>query len=313
MFGQAMNPIIRSDGSPRFAMVTTVAGAIFNIIFDPVMIFGLKWGMTGAAIATVLGQFITAAFAAYYLFNMKAVRLRRASWRPDFLLLKKFLPMGLCSLLAQISLVVSMAVVNNMVKKYSALDAVFREEQYAQIPMAVIGIVMKFFQIVISVVIGMAAGCIPIVGYNIGAKRADRAKKIFTRLLITEALIGFFALIVVEFFPNNLIRVFGAANESVYYTDFALKTFRIYLCLVVFACVNKAAFIFLQSLGKPWVSTFLSMIREVILGTFFPALLPVYFGLRGILCSMPAADGLTFVISAIVIYRTYKELNNDTL
>lgn len=153
MFGQAMNPIIRADGSPKFAMVSTLAGTVTNIILDPIFIFPLKWGMTGAAVATVIGQIVT----------------------------------------------------------------------------AVLGIVMKFFQIAISVAIGLAAGCIPVIGYNIGAKRQDRAKKLFTYLPLAKAAVGAVAtVIIVECFPLQLANLFEAANESVYYTDFAIKSFRIY-------------------------------------------------------------------------------------
>ena len=176
--------------------------------------------------------------------------------------------------------------------------------------MAVVGIVMKFFQIVISVVIGMAAGCIPIVGYNMGAKLNQRVRELFTKLLIAEACVGAAALLIVELFPNMLINIFGAANESVYYTDFAVKAFRIYLCMMIFACVNKATFIFLQALGKAFESTLLSMVREIVFGVGFALLLPVFFGLDGVLYSMPVSDVLTAVISAVIITRTYKQLKN---
>ena len=225
MFGQAMNPVIRADGSPKFAMISTLAGAVINIILDPIFIFG--------------------------------------------------------------------------------------QEQYAQIPMAVVGIVMKFFQIVISIVVGMAAGCIPIVGYNMGAGNKLRIRELFTRLLIAEALIGAAALLLAECFPRQLIAVFGAANESSYYTEFAVKAFRIYLCMMIFACVNKACFIFLQAVGKALPSTLLSMFREVVFGVGFALLLPVFFGLDGVLYSMPVSDVLTFVISAVIIAGTYRELGGD--
>lgn len=225
MFGQAMNPVIRADGSPKFAMISTLAGAVINIILDPIFIFG--------------------------------------------------------------------------------------QEQYAQIPMAVVGIVMKFFQIVISIVVGMAAGCIPIVGYNMGAGNKLRIRELFTRLLAAEALVGAAALLLAECFPRQLIAVFGAANESRYYTEFAVKAFRIYLCMMIFACVNKACFIFLQAVGKALPSTLLSMFREVVFGVGFALLLPVFFGLDGVLYSMPVSDVLTFVISAVIIAGTYRELGGD--
>ncbi len=308
MFGQAMNPVIRADGSPKYAMVSTLAGAVVNIILDPIFIFVFRWGMMGAAVATVIGQIVTAVLAVWYLAHTKTVKLSGDDFRLKGEIVRRTLVLGICSFLSQISLVAAMAAINNMIRQYGAADAVFGQEQYAQIPMAVVGIVMKFFQIVISVVVGMAAGCIPIVGYNMGAGLNGRVKEIFTKLLAAEALVGALAFVIVEGFPAGLIGIFGASNESVYYTDFAIRAFRIYLCMVVFACVNKAAFIFLQAMGKAVASTMLSMVREILFGVGFALLLPRLYGLDGVLYSMPVSDILTFVISAVIIAFTYKQL-----
>lgn len=308
MFGQALNPIIRSDGSPKFAMASTLAGAAVNIVLDPLFIYGFHWGMMGAALATILGQILTALLAMWYLFHLRAVRMERHCFRLSLRLIRRFLALGVCSFLAQISLVAAMAAINNMVQKYGMRDEIFGQEQYAQIPMAVVGIVMKFFQIVISISIGTAAGCIPIVGYNVGARRNDRALFLFRKLLICEFLVGAVALVIVEFFPRGLISIFGAANESPYYTSFAVRAFRIYLCLMPLACVNKATFIYLQSLGKAMLSTLLSMVREVVFGVGFALLLPLFFNLDGVLYSMPVSDALTFIISVIAIVHTWRAL-----
>ena len=312
MFGQAMNPIIRADGNPKFAMFSTLAGAAINIVLDPIFIFVCKWGMMGAAVATVIGQIATAGLAVWYLLHMKIIKPASADYVLKKNICGRTLILGITSFLSQISLVAAMAAINNMLRKYGALDMIFGQEQYAQIPMAVVGIVMKFFQIVISVVVGMAAGCIPIIGYNMGAEKKMRVRELFTKLLLAEALVGLAALVLAEGFPRQLIEIFGAANESSYYTDFAIKAFRIYLCLMVLACVNKACFIFLQAVGKALTSTLLSMFREVVFGVGFALLLPIFFGLDGVLYSMPVSDALTFVISAIIIARTYRELNVES-
>ena len=309
MFGQAMNPVIRADGNPKFAMASTLAGAAANIILDPIFIFVFKWGMMGAAVATVIGQVITAVLAVWYICHMKTIKPSSEDLKIDSNVCGRTLLLGITSFLSQISLVAAMAAINNMLRKYGALDEIFGQAQYAQIPMAVVGIVMKFFQIVISIVVGMAAGCIPIVGYNIGAGNKLRVKALFTKLLLAEAFVGAVSFILVEVFPKQLISVFGAANESSYYTDFAVKAFRIYLCMIIMACVNKACFIFLQAMGKAAASTALSMIREVVFGVGFAIILPVFWGLDGVLFSMPVSDILTFMIAVILISRTYRELN----
>ena len=300
MFGQAMNPIIRADGSPKFAMVSTLAGAVVNIILDPIFIFCFKWGMMGAAVATVIGQ----------VADGRARRLVSAAHENHQARVRRLCPAREhlradadaghhAAFSPRSRLVAAMAAINNMLRQYGALDPVFGQAQYAQIPMAVVGIVMKFFQIVISIVVGMAAGCIPIVGYNMGAGKKMRVRKLFTMLLAAEALVGAVALVLAEGFPRQLIAIFGAANESSYYADFAVKAFRTYLCMMVLACINKACFIFLQAIGKALASTLLSMFREVVFGVGFALLLPVFFGLDGVLYSMPVSDVLTFVISSI--------------
>ncbi|MXQ73072.1 MATE family efflux transporter [Clostridiaceae bacterium DONG20-135] len=313
MFGQAMNPIIRADGSPKFAMLSTLAGAAINCILDPIFIFGFRWGMMGAATATVIGQIVTAAFAVWYLQHMKVIKPSIKNFHIDYSILGRTLLLGITSFLSQISLVIAMAAINNMIQKYGALDAVFKQPQYAQIPMAVVGIVMKFFQIVISIVVGMAAGCIPIVGYNMGAQNRTRVKKLFTKLLLAEASVGIAAFLLVELFPRSIISIFGAAQESSYYTMFAVRAFRIYLCMIIFACINKACFIFLQAMGKALASTVLSMFREIVFGVGFALLLPLFYGLDGVLYSMPVSDLCTFIAAVYLILRTYKELDDQQL
>lgn len=123
---------------------------------------------------------------------------------------------------------------------------------------------------------------------------------------------GLLAFLAVELLPRQLIEIFGASNESPYYTEFAVKCFRVYLCLVIFACINKAAFIFLQAMGKAVASTALSMIREVVFGVGFALLLPLWFGLDGVLYSMPVSDLLTAFVSSAVIISAYRQLDKPS-
>ena len=301
MFGQAMNPVIRSDGSPKFAMVSTVSGAIANVIFDPIFIYGFHWGMMGAAVATVIGQVLTAVLAVWYLRHMKVIKLDKSSFRLDGKLIPKFLVLGLTSFLAQISLVIAMAATNSMLVKYGA-----QSEFGADIPLTVLGIVMKVFQIIIAITIGMSAGCIPIVGYNYGAKQFGRCRGVLWRLMAAEFVLGAVSLVITQCFPLQLISIFG--SEDALYERFAVLAFRIYLCMLPLATVNKAAFIFMQALGQPVESAGLSFFREVLLAVPLVMLLPRAFGLMGVLYSMPAADVITFLASLYILLRTDRQL-----
>lgn len=309
MFGQAMNPIIRSLGSPKFAMSSNMIGAVLNIILDPIMIYPMHMGMMGAAVATVIGQAVTALLSVIYLVHTKNISLCRHDFKISLDLQKKFLPLGMTSLLSQISVVASMAAVNTMIVKTGAADAVFSQTQYAQIPMAVLGIVMKFFQIMISISVGLAAGCIPLVAYNMGAGRYGRIRQFFRHVMVLEACIGAVGLLIAELFPSGIMYLFGAANESVYYQEFAIRAFRIYLCMLIPACINKGMFIFLQSLGKAFASMMLSMIREIVFGVGITLLLPLWYGLNGVLYSMPVSDLLAFAAVLAVIVHTMQELH----
>lgn len=310
MFGQGLNPIIRSDGNPRFAMVSLLAGALTNCVLDPIFIYPLRMGMKGAAIATVIGQIVSAVCTLWYLTRMQTTPLERGAFTFFHGGIGQIASLGMTSFLSQVSIVLSMAAVLNMCQKYGALDPIFSLPEYAQIPTAVVGIVMKFFQIVMSIAIGLSAGAIPIVGYNIGADRQDRASRLMVELLCTEFAIGLCATILFDCFPHQLIAIFGAKNESVYYTDFAILCIRLFLSTTALACVNKGTFIFLQSLGKAWTSAGLSMLREVGFGVGLVLLFPLWFGLYGMLWFMAAADILTFILCVFVILRVRRELQS---
>lgn len=308
MMGQTLTPIISADGSPRYSMFAMLTGAALNIVLDPLFIYGFHWGMMGAAVATVIGQVASALIALCYLFRMKAVKLDRDSLRLRRAMLKPVISLGMTSFFAQVAIVLSMAAVLNMVKRYGALDPVFGQARYAHIPTAVVGIVMKFFQIVISVAIGLSAGSIPLVGYNTGAGRNDRVRGLMKRLLLAETAVGTLALLLFELFPRQLAGIFGAANESVYYMDFAVACIRIFLSMIVLSCINKGTSIFLQGLGKARQATALSLLREIVFGVGLPLLLPVFFGLDGVLFFMPLADILTFFVTVAYILRTNRAL-----
>jgi putative MATE family efflux protein len=301
MFGNAVSCIIRADGDPKFAMIATITGCVINLIFDPVAIFLLDWGMMGAAVATITGQIATALLCVYYLFHTRSFRLKRSSFVPKFKVIKSVLPLGISSFLTQLSIVVIMAVMNNTLVAYGA-----KSRFGADIPMTVVGIVMKVFQLVVSVVVGIASGCQPIVGYNYGAGKKDRVKELYKKIIIAELCVGLVAMICFECFPLQIISIFGSGDAL--YHEFAVLSFRIYLAGILLCCIQKASSIFLQALGKPVQSILLSLMRDFVLLVPLVLLLPMKFGVIGALFAGPIADVIAFIVTVLIMRHAVKHI-----
>lgn len=312
MLGQTLSPIICGDGSPRYAMTTMLTGCAINIVFDPILIYVAKWGMKGAAIATIAGQIVVCLLNVRYLARMKSVHMTIADFVPRLSSLKQILRLGLTSFFAQLSIVISMAAVNNVLKIYGSQDPIFSQEEYSQIPLAVVGLVFKFFQIIVSVAIGLTAGCVPIIGFNRGAGRSDRLLVLFKKVIKAEAVVGICAFAIFEGFARPITYLFGAANESIYYQDFAVTCIRLFLSMVIISCINKGVMIFLQGMGKAAQSTTISVTREIVGGVGFPIILPLIFGFDGILFFMPCAEILTFIFAVVFGVKLARELKAET-
>ena len=311
MLGQTLSPIICGDGSPRYAMVTMLTGCAINVIFDPILIYVAKWGMRGAAIATIAGQIVVCILNVRYLLKMKNVKMDADGFKIRLSTLKQTIPLGMTSFFAQISIVLSMAAVNNVVAIYGAQDPIFGQEIYAQIPLAVVGLVFKFFQIIVSMAIGLTAGCVPIIGYNRGAGLYDRLRELFGKILKAELCVGVVAFVIFEGFAKQITYLFGAANESIYYQDFAVTCIRVFLSMVILTGINKGVMIFMQGMGKAAQSTALSIIREIVGGVGMPILLALLFGFDGILFFMPCAELLTFVFTLYFAVKLNRELKAE--
>ena len=300
--GNGLNSIIRADGSPKFAMITTLVGCIINVILDPVAIFVLDWGMMGAALATITGQIVTAVCGIVYLTRAKAFKLDKKSFLLEGDIVKRFLPLGISSFLTQISIVVIMGVMNNVLVTYGA-----RSKYGADIPLTVVGIVMKVFQIVVSVCIGIAAGSQPIIGYNYGAGEYKRVKQLFGAIIKAEAVVGVIAFVLFEAFPLQIISIFG--SEDGLYNEFAVMAFRVFLSMIILTCIQKATSVFLQALGKPGMAMGLSLLRDFILSVPFAIVLPMFFGVEGALYSAPIADIGSAIAVVIMSLITIRELD----
>lgn len=297
--------IIRADGSPKYAMMAMLTGAVINIIGDPVAIFALGMGIKGAAWATILGQFVSFLICAVYLGRSKTFRVSASSFRPSIALLKPVMALGTSSLLTQLSIVVITVVNNILLVKYGA-----KSPYGADIPLAAFVVIMKLFQIVLNVAIGIAAGAQPIVGYNYGAKNYDRVRELLKLMMKWTAIVGLVCMVLFEAVPGVFIRMFGSADDPVYF-DFAILCLRIYLSFILVTCAQKVCAIFLQSIGKAKAAAPLSVLRDVLL-IVFSLLIPLVMGVTGIFWAAPIADVLAILVTAAVMVRVWRELSHGT-
>lgn len=293
--------IIRADGSPQYAMMAMLTGAVINIIGDPVAIFALNMGVKGAAWATILGQFVSFLICAAYLRHPKTFRVGIGSFKPSMDLLKPVMALGTSSLLTQLSIVVITVINNILLVKYGA-----RSAYGADIPLAAFVVIMKLFQIVLNVAIGIAAGAQPIVGYNYGAKNYGRVRELLKLMIKWTVIVGLICMVLFEAVPGVFIRMFGSADDPIYF-EFAVLCLRIYLSLILVTCVQKVCAIFLQSIGKAKAAAPLSVLRDVLL-IVFSLLIPVAVGVTGIFWAAPIADVLAVAVTAAVMARVWKEL-----
>ena len=302
MMGGVLSNIIRADGSPAFSMVVTVLGAVINIILDPIFIFGLDWGIEGAAIATIIGQIASFALGIYYIFfRARTFKLRLADFKPELRTIWQFTKLGISTFITQMSIVATSLVGNMMLAKWGA-QSIYGTD----IPIAVMGIAMKVFTVVINIVVGLLVGAQPILGFNYGAEKYDRVKETFRIAIIGTITVGLIATIIFEFFPDLVIGIFGTQNEL--YMEFARKMFRIFLMLVTFTLLIKAISIFFQAVGEPKKATIASLMRDIVCFVPLCFIMPNIFGVDGILYAAPVADVIGIAIAGTLAVRFYTNL-----
>ncbi|MDE7229233.1 MAG: cytidylate kinase family protein [Oscillospiraceae bacterium] len=307
MLSNMMNAVIRADGTPAWSMASMLAGALTNIVLDPVFIFGAKWGMFGAALATVIGQTVSFVVTLIYFFRTKTFKLKLKSFIPD----RSFsgaLQLGASSFITQMTIVIISLVCNIMLAKYGALS-----KYGVDIPIAVIGIESKVFTVVINLVVGIVLGCQPIISYNMGAGKFSRVKELYRRILTCTIMIGLASTLLFELAPNAVVGMFGTPTNIPNpddYWEFGALTFRIFLCLVTFTCAIKMSSIFFQAVGKPIRAVIASMIRDIICFVPLIIILPIFFEIKGILFAAPCADLIAMIVAAaltVTFMRTLKE------
>lgn len=306
MIPAAINSMIRADGSPKYAMFSMILGAVINTVFDPIFIFVFHMGVRGAAIATVMGQVASFVFSIVYMPRFKSVHFDAACFRPVWKTCKSILTFGISSFITQFAITIVMALTNNLLAKYGAASVYGSE-----IPLTATGIVMKVNQILISILVGIAVGAQPIIGFNYGAKNFMRVKKALDIALVVSEIISIIAFLIFQFAPMSVVSLFG--SEEGLYNEFAVLAFRIFLLLCPLTGFQTVIAVYLQAVGKPVKSALLSLSRQIIF--FVPAalILPMFLGVTGVLWTGPVADGLAFIFSVILLVYERKQLHKIEL
>lgn len=307
IIGTSLNSMIRADGNPKYSMLSMLSGAILNVILDPIFIFVFNLGVKGAAIATVISQVLTFVINILYIRKFKSIDIKRKSFGLSKDTCKMVLKLGVSSFITQMSIVLVMAFENNLLGKYGASSS-----YGAEIPITVLGIVMKMSQILNSIIIGLAVGAQPILGYNYGAGKLDRVFLTLKKVLCISLIISTTAFLLFQLVPNKLILLFGQGNDL--YIEFACLAFRIYLMLVICNGIQVPSGIFFQAIGKSGRSAVLSLSRQIIFLIPGMVILGHFYGIKGVLYAGPIADLLAFILSVTFLsieVKNLKKLSNE--
>lgn len=305
--GTSLNSMIRADGNPKYSMLSMLSGAILNVILDPIFIFVFNLGVKGAAIATVISQVLTFVINILYIRKFKSIDIKRKSFGLSKDTCKMVLKLGVSSFITQMSIVLVMAFENNLLGKYGASSS-----YGAEIPITVLGIVMKMSQILNSIIIGLAVGAQPILGYNYGAGKLDRVFLTLKKVLCISLIISTTAFLLFQLVPDKLILLFGQGNDL--YIEFACLAFRIYLMLVICNGIQVPSGIFFQAIGKSGRSAVLSLSRQIIFLIPGMVILGHFYGIKGVLYAGPIADLLAFILSVTFLsieVKNLKKLPNE--
>ncbi len=298
--------LIRADGSPNYSMVMVLSGAVINLILDPLFIFVFHWGMKGAAWATVTGQIFSALMVFYYIARPKHINLSLSDMIPRRKYLFSIAALGVSSGFNQLALMVMQIVMNNVLRRYGA-ESIYGSD----IPLAAVGIVTKVNMIYASIVIGLAQGAQPIMGFNYGAKNYSRVREAFFSTLKMSVLISVFSFAIFQLFPKQILSLFGSGDPL--YFQFAVPFFRVFLFGVFISGIQPLTGQFFSSIGMAWKGLFTHLVRQALVLIPLLLLLPALFGIDGLKFAGPASDIAAGLASIFLITREFKKMGRGSL
>ncbi|MGN0153400.1 MAG: MATE family efflux transporter [Lachnospiraceae bacterium] len=288
--------LIRADGRPKITMLCNMTGAVINTILDAIFVFGFEWGMSGAAFATIIGQFISGGMAIWYLKHCKTVRIERKHLLVKLENVKKIASLGMAPCSNQLAMMIVQIIMNKSLKYYGSLSS------YGEaIPIACSGIISKVNMVFMSFVIGISQGLQPIASFNYGAKKYARVKEAYFKAIACSAVLSVTAFLMFQIFPRQIISIFGNGSEE--YFEFAINYFHIFLFFTFVNFLQPITSNFFTAIGKPKRGSFLALTRQIIFLLPLILLFPLFFGIDGIMYAGPVADFMAAVVSGCMVAK----------
>jgi putative MATE family efflux protein len=304
VFSVGSGHLIRADGSPGYAMLCNLSGAVINTILDPVFIFGFDMDMAGAALATVIGQLFSFLMVVRYLRKYRTVHLSRRHLIPRWRYTSRIISLGAAPSFNQVAMMIVQIVMNKSLVHYGALSVYGRS-----VPLATSGIVNKVAMLFFSVIIGISQGMQPIASFNYGAGRYDRVKRVYTIAVRSGFVVSGVAFLLFQLIPGQIISLFGSGSKE--YFDFAVSYFRFYMFFTFINCIQPVSSNFFTAIGKPKKGIFLSLTRQIIFLLPFVIILPLFLGIDGIMFAGPVADFMAAAVSAIMIITEFRGMDSN--
>lgn len=302
LFTTASSSLIRADGSPGYSMICTVTGAILNVFLDWLFMFVFGWGIKGAATATVIGQILSFFLCAIYYLKFKNFKITREMLRIKWLYVKQIIKLGTSNFINHTIMMLVNIVLNNSLKTYGAMSI-----YGSDIPLAVSGVIAKLNSILSAVSIGLAQGCQPILGFNMGAKNYFRVKETYRKALSIALGINVLTFVLFQSIPRQIVGIFGSGNEL--YFQFAEQYMRIYMFMVCVFGVQPLTINYFTSTGNVKQGILLSLSRQGFFLIPLLLILPQFLGLTGVLYAGPIADLMAFLLSVTMITLNFRKLD----
>ncbi|WP_373325559.1 MATE family efflux transporter [Sporomusa paucivorans] len=293
--GFGLNNIIRAEGNPRLAMLTMLISAGINILLNPLFIFGMKLGIGGSALATVISQAVSALWVLGYFFSSKStLKIRLRYLRPKAVIVQAIATIGMSPFFMQLAASIVTVIYNFALIRYGGDLAV-----------AAMGIVNRVAMLLLMPVMGISQGAQPIIGYNYGAQQYYRVFQTLKKAVLAASGISLIGFIFIQIFDYYIIGLFNSNPELI---AMGGKGLRIMLSLLPIIGFQVIAAQYFQAVGKAKHALLLTMSRQVLILIPMIMLLPNFFGLTGIWLAGPIADLASAVLTGYFLYRELRAL-----